>query len=670
MKLKNYGIANFKAFGQPLQKIPIKPITLVFGPNSAGKSSLLHSLLWLNHAIKHDELNLRYPSAANGSIDLGGFSQVVNEQASPSRVIVELELDKSAIPTPLASALSIKNSVTIELAYGHHPWSRWHADISLVDFRIQIDGEDLIRASQRREYLKIVSCDFNRLSQKNDTTNDADPADVSEDSEFDDFLELTKNNLEKWSDEERADAIELLLQQALGNITLSGSLWMPNQLKIEPSESGNLNWASEIRLLNKLLKTIQNSIKSELCQMTHVPPLRELPARYFDVTGADEVWIKLSKSSLLLDKVNQWLGHSVFKTKYQIHVAEYFSRSVLDEKLAEFIRGEILCAAMPDPNSDAENPVSIDLIEVLEQLKDNYESSTPETILDSFPELKEDVLDSAADDYYFDEILKDDDQDDPSVDLTPEQYYQRSQKLPIKYTPEQIRRMSDRNVCLNDWVGREALDARDAYAITLFTKWAANQPQVLDVFNGTALVDSEISARDFLRQLAASKRDVRREIHLKDKDKGTTVSLQDVGVGVSQVLPVIINAFGKQNEFIAIEQPEIHIHPALQAELGDLFIESALGENKNTFLLETHSEHLILRLLRRIRETAEGDMEDWPEDLRKACPDGIRPEDVAVLYVEPGEEGARVIELPITPDGDFSRPWPGGFFGERSKELF
>jgi hypothetical protein len=404
--------------------------------------------------------------------------------------------------------------------------------------------------------------------------------------------------------------------------------------------------------------------------MTHVPPLRELPARYFDVTGADEVWIKLSKSSLLLDKVNQWLGHSVFKTKYQIHVAEYFSRSVLDEKLAEFIRGEILCAAMPDPNSDAENPVSIDLIEVLEQLKDNYESSTPETILDSFPELKEDVLDSAADDYYFDEILKDDDQDDPSVDLTPEQYYQRSQKLPIKYTPEQIRRMSDRNVCLNDWVGREALDARDAYAITLFTKWAANQPQVLDVFNGTALVDSEISARDFLRQLAASKRDVRREIHLKDKDKGTTVSLQDVGVGVSQVLPVIINAFGKQNEFIAIEQPEIHIHPALQAELGDLFIESALGENKNTFLLETHSEHLILRLLRRIRETAEGDMEDWPEDLRKACPDGIRPEDVAVLYVEPGEEGARVIELPITPDGDFSRPWPGGFFGERSKELF
>jgi hypothetical protein len=146
--------------------------------------------------------------------------------------------------------------------------------------------------------------------------------------------------------------------------------------------------------------------------------------------------------------------------------------------------------------------------------------------------------------------------------------------------------------------------------------------------------------------------------------------LEEVGYGISQVLPVLIHSFGTKSKLISIEQPEIHIHPALQAELGDVFIESALGENKNTFLLETHSEHLILRLLRRIRETAEGDMEDWPEDLRKACPDGIRPEDVAVLYVEPGEEGARVIELPITPDGDFSRPWPGGFFGERSKELF
>jgi hypothetical protein len=130
------------------------------------------------------------------------------------------------------------------------------------------------------------------------------------------------------------------------------------------------------------------------------------------------------------------------------------------------------------------------------------------------------------------------------------------------------------------------------------------------------------------------------DLKLRDGESGVDITPQDVGVGVSQIAPVLVHAFGNTGKIIAIEQPEIHIHPALQADLGDVFIESALGENKNTFLLETHSEHLILRILRRIRETAEGEMAEWPEALRKACPNGIRPEDVAVLYVQPGKEGS------------------------------
>ncbi len=151
------------------------------------------------------------------------------------------------------------------------------------------------------------------------------------------------------------------------------------------------------------------------------------------------------------------------------------------------------------------------------------------------------------------------------------------------------------------------------------------------------------------------------ELSLVDAE-GLAVSHRDVGTGISQLLPVLVNAAGGQNQLIAIEQPELHLHPALQAELGDVFIESALGENKNTFLIETHSEHLILRLLRRIRETAEGEL---PPD---ATP--LRPEDVAVLYVKPGSEGSEVIELPVNLEGDFDKPWPDGFFPERSKELF
>ena len=160
------------------------------------------------------------------------------------------------------------------------------------------------------------------------------------------------------------------------------------------------------------------------------------------------------------------------------------------------------------------------------------------------------------------------------------------------------------------------------------------------------------------------------ELRLHDPENGIWTALQDVGVGVSQSLPIIVEAFAQQEKLIAIEQPELHLHPALQAELGDVFIESALGDNNNTFLLETHSEHLILRIMRRIRETTEGEISDWPEGLRNACPNGIRPEDIAVLYVQPGENGAEVIELAVDANGEFTSDWPGGFFEERLKEFF
>ena len=152
------------------------------------------------------------------------------------------------------------------------------------------------------------------------------------------------------------------------------------------------------------------------------------------------------------------------------------------------------------------------------------------------------------------------------------------------------------------------------------------------------------------------------DLVLVDLRTKTTVSHRDVGIGISQVLPVLVEAYGNANRIVAIEQPEIHLHPRLQAELGDVFIESALGGRGNTFLLETHSEHLILRMLRRIRETAQGRL---AEGLSP-----VRPEDVAVLFVVPDDTGSRIVEIPITAEGEFARPWPGGFFAERMKELY
>jgi hypothetical protein len=177
-----------------------------------------------------------------------------------------------------------------------------------------------------------------------------------------------------------------------------------------------------------------------------------------------------------------------------------------------------------------------------------------------------------------------------------------------------------------------------------------------------AIKDPEAEARRIVEQIGASNIDRIPELVLVDRRTDTVVSHRDVGIGISQVLPVLVSCYGLRGQIVAIEQPEIHLHPALQAELGDVFLQSALGGQGNLFILESHSEHLMLRVLRRIRETTE-----------KELPKGrmlVNPSDIAVLYIEPAPEGAQVLEIPVTENGDFARPWPRGFFAERVKELF
>jgi len=158
--------------------------------------------------------------------------------------------------------------------------------------------------------------------------------------------------------------------------------------------------------------------------------------------------------------------------------------------------------------------------------------------------------------------------------------------------------------------------------------------------------------------------DVYRKLLLIDKRSNIPVSLRDVGVGISQVLPVLVNAYSPENDVVAVEQPEIHLHPKLQSELADVFIDAALGEHGKTFLIETHSEHLLLRIMRRIRETTSGEL---PEGKKS-----INPEDVQILFVMPSQhgEGSIVKKIALDKDGEMIDIWPGGFFEEGFNERF
>lgn len=147
-------------------------------------------------------------------------------------------------------------------------------------------------------------------------------------------------------------------------------------------------------------------------------------------------------------------------------------------------------------------------------------------------------------------------------------------------------------------------------------------------------------------------------LYLQD-EQGRALSFNQVGSGISYVLPVLTALWGAERSLI--EQPELHLHPAAQCEMGDAVIRAF---NRGRFsIIETHSEHLLLRILRRIRQTSEQKVED--QELK--CP----PEAVVVLYFAPMADGTtQVNRLRVTRGGDFMDRWPDGFFEERSRELF
>ncbi len=138
-------------------------------------------------------------------------------------------------------------------------------------------------------------------------------------------------------------------------------------------------------------------------------------------------------------------------------------------------------------------------------------------------------------------------------------------------------------------------------------------------------------------------------------------------MGISQMVPVVVACLMDPDGLIAIEQPELHIHPAIQVGLGDLFIEATQGSQpavgpERSLLIETHSEHIMLRLLRRVREQTENEL---PPGVV-----GLTAGDLSVVYVENSAEGVRFRPLRVGPDGDFVDRWPHGFFAERAEELF
>ena len=615
MKLESLGISNFKAFGNELQTIPIKPITLVFGPNSAGKSSLLHSLLWLNHVFQTGDCEVISPKACLGQINLGGFQQVRHRHQSNS-VIHSLQFSYDCdLENTQGAAAPIAKSLEIKLAYGSQTRPKSDSSCDLVASRLLLDGKIFLLASKhvvKELDLKhpILAESVAKLSKSTGAEAETLQTFLSELIRNGVFMIRTINGLPVALD---YDFIEL-------------SLRCDDAAPVSFKQAGEfIKDVTEASL--RIFERLSNAVKSSVAQLTYLPPVRELPPRYFDPSKRDEgAWKEISRNPSLVKQLNQWLSSDkMLGTSYRLENRAFLPTESIQKRSPDLIRAELW-------NLLTNTNFSADAAFLMEQAQLEFKKLDKSDYAAEQAGLYQSMIDHELD---FAES-NDDWWDPPYEELTPEQRIQHATSV----TDSRI----------------DGGDADDQ----LWDHYLEHYKPLAD------FLDEKWSIHDATRRLSSGIEnecgDRKYELSIVATGSNTRLALQDVGFGISQFLPVLIHAYASKNHLVTIEQPEIHIHPRLQAELGDVFIESALGENKNTFLLETHSEHLLLRIMKRMRQTAEGKL---PEGMPP-----VRPEDVALLFVSPGPEGSVVQDIGLNERGELIKAWPGGFFEEGFNEMF
>ncbi|CAG1005837.1 MAG: AAA family ATPase [Rhizobiaceae bacterium] len=564
MRLTRIEIENFKGIGSR-QRVDLKPVTLLFGPNSIGKSTILQALHYVREVLERGNVDPDV-TIAGGLIDLGGFSTLVHKHELDRPVALKLVLDisdeRGAEALPLNdgrsfgasefSELPVRYLVSESEEYRDYAvvqevalelevrWSDLDRAPYVARFAVAIDGDHFATIVSPPQVGRAQLTEFNfmhpllRRALRPDEREEAGASEPEATSPLED--EIFSLAREAAADRMTRDTPDDQLRVAVGTIRgalpdlnreLVLALRDPDVKKAELEErTPRVNGLRA--LLSEMMLGPARIVRDYLRHMTYIGPLREIPTRSYrpQVTPDEGRWatglaawdlLYSDRDGGLMKEVNEWLSAEArLRTGYRLEEVEF-------------------------------------------------------------------------------------------------------KEVPV---PGAFNQLFERGLSEDDIADLEEL------------------------YRGLP---------------------TRSEVALRDFQKGVLVAPGDVGVGISQMLPVVVAALRDQNGILAIEQPELHIHPAIQVGLGDLLIRAAAQDESGlpsakTVLVETHSEHIMLRLLRRIRETTDDEL---PPGVR-----GFAAEELSVIYVEGDDAGVRFRSLAVDQTGEFRDQWPEGFFEERAEELF
>lgn len=548
-------IENFKGIRDRV-RIDLKPITLLFGPNSGGKSTILHAIQYAQEVFADHNLDVEKTKSGGGMVDLGGFLNLVHQRKSGRTVRLRFESDVAPGDWDLSPITAVgPDYATVHLSEAHHPklgdrisqtsieveiaWSELRHEPYVARYSVGINGEPVA----------AICCEYNRREVYLTEINAAHP--ILQMSEGPSVLEDVLSDFEgptpglttRYPLEHMRDALP-----AWGT-GLAINARPDQDWHILSSEGGTLSMTLRaiapgterfVALFSYLLVSTGEQLRDELSSFVYLGPLRQVPSR-------------------------------------------------------DYSRPKV-----SDPGRWASGLAAWDELYAWEEGKDD---------IDLFGQSSTDLVDEVG------------------------------------------KWLSDPDL----------LGARYGLRRHEFKELPTDSPLAL------ALRTEHLRDYDDLKR-AYQELQTRRRLSLVT-ETGLEVKPQDVGIGISQLVPVVVLAVGcRPWLFAAVEQPELHLHPAIQVRLGDLFIRTCTKDNRQ-ILIETHSEHLLLRLLRRIRETHEGEL--------PAGHPGLTPKQLSVVFIEPSSSpddneavGAKVKALRVDATGEFEDKWPHGFFEERAKELF
>jgi len=156
-------LGNFKAFAET-QRIPLRPLTLIYGANSAGKSSIIHSLVLARHALETGNLDVHLTSVGGESVDLGGFRQYVHRREANRRMEWAVDLNASNFRGRLAEffapASTVTMAVNVGVALDDQDRPRPDAVPEVHTYELRADGHGILRMSRRPDgNLRLDSLD-------------------------------------------------------------------------------------------------------------------------------------------------------------------------------------------------------------------------------------------------------------------------------------------------------------------------------------------------------------------------------------------------------------------------------------------------------------------------------------------------------------------------------